>query len=180
MASTPTKMLVDQAEKAYRAGKFVQAAEHYAQAAASSAACDDALYAAELLNNQSVALLQSGDSAGALQAALETDLVFAQAGDTRRQAFAIGNQAAAYDALGNIEKALSCYRKSADLLKLAGDDYHRAMVLKSISALQVRSGRHLEALASMDAALTNQQRLSVKERFLKKLLHVPFKMLGRG
>ena len=180
MASTPIQLLADQAEKAYRAGKFTQAAELYRQAAENSAASDDALTAAELANNRSVALLRSGDAHGALLAALETDTIFEQAGDVRRQAFAIGNQAAAYEALGQNDKALACFQQSADLLKITGDSENRSSVLKSISALQVRSGSHLEALASMDAALQNQPKLSLKERFLKKLLHMPIKMLNRG
>jgi len=49
--------------------------------------------------------------------------------------------------------------------------------LKSISALQIRTGHQLEALASMDAALSNQKKLSMQERFLKKLLDVPMRML---
>ena len=176
MANDTLQSLSNGAEKVFRAGKFAQAAELYSQALG---LCPpgDRLRAAELSNNRSVALLQAGDASGALRAAEGTDVVFAQFGDTRRQALALGNQAAALDALGETGKALDLYTRCSDLLKQAGDNESRAAVLKSISALQVRTGRHLEALASMDAALNNQPRRTVKERFLKKLLDIPFKML---
>ena len=180
MTSDSIQLLAGQAEKAFRAGKFAQAAKLYEQAAQSSANNADASRTAEIRNNWSVALLQSGDAAGALEAAQGTDLVFKQAGDIRRQALALGNQAAAHEALGQIDEALAYYRECSEYLKKVGDTEYRAIVLKSISALQMRTGHHLEALATMDAALTDQPKPSVKERFLKKLIHIPFKMLGRG
>lgn len=169
-----------QGEKAYRAGKFVEAAALFQQAADGYHEVGDALRAAEQMNNRSVALLQGGDAQGALLAAQNTDQVFARAGEIQRQALAIGNQAAAEEALGHLDEALALYRQCSDLLKQTGDKETRATVLKSLSALQVRTGHQLEALASMDAALENQPRLSLRERFLKKLLGVPFKMLRRG
>lgn len=172
--------LAAEAEQAYRAGEYARAASLFGQAADVCAAQGDALQSAEYANNRSVALLQLGDASGALQAAQGTDIIFAQAHDTRRQAFALGNQAAAHEASGRLDLALSGYRACADLLKAAGESDARAAVLKNISALQVRSGHHLEALASMNAALNNQQRPTAKERLLKKLLNIPFKMLGRA
>lgn len=180
MAQETISSLSEQAEKAFRAGRFAEAAEFYRQAAERSNMEGDSLRAAELSNNRSVALLQGGDAEDALQAAWGTEQVFAQAGDLRRQGLALGNQAAALEALGKHAEALRCYNLSADLLKQCGDNASRAVVLKSISAMQVRSGHHLEALASMDAALKNQPKPTIKERLLKKLLDIPFKMMGRG
>jgi hypothetical protein len=95
----------------------------------------------------------------------------------RRQALAIGNQAAALEGLKRLDEALERYRLSASLLKQVGDEENRSVVLKSISSLQIRTGHQLEALATMDAALSNQKKLSLQERFLKKLLNVPMRML---
>lgn len=180
MANTTKLLIADQAEKAFRAGNFSEAADLYKQAAEVNMAHEDAPQAAENMNNRSVALLQAGDAAGALQAAQGTEQVFAQAGDLRRQGLALGNQAAALDALGRLDEALERYRQSSDLLKQVGDKESRAVVLKSISVLQIRTGKHLEAVATMDAALDNQPKPSFKERLLKKLLDIPFKIMGRG
>ncbi len=169
--------LTSQGEKAYKAGQYAQAADHYAEAMRMFTAAGDHLKAAEMANNRSVALLQAGRPEEAFAAAEGTDAVFAQAGDTYRQALSIGNQAAALEALDRPEEALKHYWECSNLLKQIGEKEYRATVLKSISALQIRTGHQFEALASMDAALENQKKLSVQERFLKKLLDIPMRML---
>jgi tetratricopeptide (TPR) repeat protein len=172
--------LSKRAEDAYKAGRFPEAAGLFEQAARKYTEDGNTLRAAEMANNRSVALLQAGDGKGALEAAECTDQVFAQAGDIRRQALAIGNQAAALEALNRLDEALAHYRQCANLLKQVGDDEDRAPVLKSISTLQIRTGHQFEALASMEAALDSQKKLSLQERFLKKLLNVPMRMMRRG
>jgi hypothetical protein len=102
------------------------------------------------------------------------------AGDFRRQSLALGNQAAALEALNQTDEALQKYNQCADLLKQTGEPDYRAHVLKSISALQMKTGHQLEALASMNAALDNKKQLSLQERFIKKLIRIPFDMMRRG
>lgn len=177
MASQSGQQYSTLGEKAYKAGQYLQAAEHYAEAERQFAATGDPLKAAEMANNRSVALLQAGRPEDALTAAHGTDAVFAQGSDTFRQALAIGNQAAALEALNRTDEALKQYWECSNLLKQIGEKEYRATVLKSISALQIRTGKQFEALASMDAALENQKKLSIMERFLKKLLDIPMRML---
>jgi len=172
--------LLKRAEESYHTGRFPEAAGLFEQAARQYSQDGDVLKAAEMANNRSVALLKAGDAKGALEAAGGTEQVFSQAGDVRRQALAIGNQAAALEALNQLNEALSRYQQSSTLLKQVGDEENRAAVLKSISALQIRTGHQLEALASMDAALSNQKKLSFQERFLKKLMDIPMRMLRGG
>lgn len=180
MPEESIQTLKSRAEKSFRSGKFAEAADLFQQAYQLCTQSGDVLKAAEMANNRSVALLQAGNAAAALEAAQGTDAVFAQAGDLQRQAFALGNQAAALEGLNRLEEALARYIQCNNLLKHTGDEENRASVLKSISALQIRTGHQLEALASMDAALENQKKLSLKERFLKKLLDVPMNMLRKG
>lgn len=169
----------DQARRLYQGGKFAEAAARYVQAAQLYQHAGQAADAAEAANNASVAHLQAGDASAALSAADGTDTVFAAAGDPRRQAMALANQAAAMEAMGRLEDALQRYGQSADLLKQTGETEMRALVLKNISTLQLRTGKQFQALASMDAALDNQPRLSIRERLLRKLLRVPLDMLNR-
>jgi tetratricopeptide (TPR) repeat protein len=170
-------ILLKQAQETYLSGRYPEAAGLFEQAARQYTQEGDGVNAAEMANNRSVALLQAGDAQGALQAAESTDQIFAEVGDVRRQALAIGNQAAALEGLKRLDEALERYRLSASLLKQVGDEENRSVVLKSISSLQIRTGHQLEALATMDAALSNQKKLSLQERFLKKLLNVPMRML---
>lgn len=177
-AQNQAQQLAEEARAAFQAGRYEAAASLFERAHALSAQAGDALAAAEMANNLSVARLQAGDAAGALAAVQDTDQAFAQAGDTVKQAMALGNQAAAQEALGQLETALTLYQQSADLLKPYPDQAEtRAIVLKSISSLQVRTGRQLEALASMNAALDQQKKLSLREKLLHKLLRIPFKQI---
>jgi len=179
MSNNNPTTLVKQAEQAYRAGKYADAASLFEQAALAFSQSGDELKAAEMANNRSVALLQSGNGQGALDAATGTEQVFAQAGDLQRQALALGNQAAALEALNRLEDALARYRQSSELLKQIGDTENRAAVLKSISTLQIRTGHQVEALAAMEVALDNTKKLSLRERMLKKLIAIPMRMLRR-
>jgi hypothetical protein len=130
-------------------------------------------------NNRSVALLQAGDAAGALQAAEGTDAIFAQSGNTVNQALALGNQAAALEALGNGKEALARYRQCSELLKPTGENEQRSYVLSRISALELRRGHAIEAMAAMEVALDHRKKLSFRERFLQKILSIPSNMARR-
>lgn len=178
---TPQALTLEkQAEKAYHSKKYQQAAQLFLQASDAYEKEQDLKKKADLANNASVALLQAGDAQAALDASQGTEEYYAQTGNLRSQALAIGNQASALESLNRLEEALSLYRLCNDLLKQVGDEDHRAYVLAKISAIQIRTGHQLEALASMDAALTHKKKLTFQERFLKKLLRIPMDMVNRN
>ncbi len=178
MITAPSSQpIVTQATAAYESGSYLEAAKLFEEAANAFFAVQDRLNAAEMRNNRSVALLKAGDASGALLAAEGTETVFLEAGDHFRAAMAYGNQAAALEALGKNKRALDLYGKSSDLLKGTGHDDLRVFVLQNISALQLKTGGHLQSMASMQAALDLKPRLTVKERLLNRLLKVPFRML---
>jgi len=180
MDSQQVQTLTKKAEKAYRSKRYQEAAKNYREAADLSAQAGNSIRQAELMNNVSVCLLQAGNAQAALDASQGTELVFAEAGDLHSQALALGNQAAALEALNKLDEALDRYRQSNELLKQTGDETTRSYVLKSMSTLQIRTGHQFEALASMEAALNRTEKLSTQEKFLKKLLKVPMNMVRRG
>ena len=165
---------------AFEGDDFLEAAGSFHAAAEGYRWAGDLLSAAEEDNNHSVALLQAGDAQGALEAVQGTASIFAAEGDLRRQAMALGNQAAAYEALNQLDKAEELYRNSADLLKQLGEDQLHATVMRSISELQLRSGRHLEAVASMQSGLEGIKKPKPIQRVLKKLLQMPYKLINRS
>lgn len=134
----------------------------------------DPVNAAEISNNISVCFIMQGKAQEALQACQGTDLIFEQAGDKQRQALALGNQASAYEDLKRPDKALELYEKSDELLKQIGEKEYRAIILKRISTLQLKHGKKLEALASMNAALQVEPAPTIKEKSLKKVLNKLF------
>ncbi len=93
---------------------------------------------------------------------------------------AYGNQAAALEALGQLAAAEAAYQQSADLLAEAGEDQLRASVMRSVSELQLRQGRHLEAVASMQTGLGGLKKPKPKQRLIRRLLDMPFRLLNRS
>ena len=176
---TPAE-LAEAGKSAYQNGDFLAAAQAFEAAVRGYKVQDDELMAAEMANNQSVASLQAGDAQAALDAVAGTDAIFEAAGDTLRQAMAVGNYAAALEELDRLDEAEEAYRQSADLLKQIGEHDLRGQVMQSISALQLRTGRQLEALATMQAGVTDLERPNLRQRLLKKVLDIPFKFLNRS
>ena len=164
---------------AYKRGDFSAAARAFEAAAQSYLVAGDTLNAAELANNASVAYLQAGENEAALQAAEGTADIFAAAGDTRRQGMALGNLGSALDALDRRDEAAEAYQQSADLLKQCGEDQLRATVMQSLSTLQMRQGKQLQALSTMQSGLEDVRKPSPKQRFLKRLLDVPSRLLNK-
>jgi tetratricopeptide (TPR) repeat protein len=162
----------------YQAGNYPAALDAFSTAKDAYLTNGDLLAAAEMQNNICLVQLKLGDPQAGWAAVAKTDEVFSKAGDLRRQALALGNQAAALDALGKREQAVEKYQACSDLLKQVGDKENRAAVLQSLSQLQLRMGRQLEAMATMQIALDNKPKLSFKERFLDKLLKVPFRFFN--
>ena len=165
--------------KAYSSGDYLAAAQHFEAASTGFAAQGDELNAAEMANNLSVALLQAGEAQASLEATLGTPAIFEAANDPRRQAMALGNSAAALDALDRIEEAEEAYKLCIKLFDQLGEQDLRGNVLQSLSKLQLRSGRQIEALTTMQAGMQDVKRPNIRQRMLKKLLDMPFKLFNR-
>ncbi len=164
------KTLNEQGKQAFQSGQLDIAVTSFQAAADAYASAHDDLNAAESKNNLSVALLHLGKARESLDAALGTDDVFAKAGDLKRQGMAIGNQAAAFDALKRYDEALAAYEHSASILGEAGEGDLRAMVLKSAAAIKLRKGKIDESAFKMMSSLESKQKPSVFDRLLRTLL----------
>jgi tetratricopeptide (TPR) repeat protein len=178
--SRSLEKLIKDAQKAYKKKDFLVAASAYQSAASIYAATGDDLAAAEMLNNSSVAFLQAGELELALNSTKGTEVTFAESNDPRRQAIALGNQAAALEAMGKLEESVTLYETSADLLKQCGDLESYTVVQQSLSGVQLRLGRHLEALASMQVGLDSIERPTAKQKLVKKILRTPLDYFGRS
>lgn len=179
-ATITPQELTTQAQTAYEAEEFQQAARLFGSAAETYKATGDDILSAEAMNNQSVALLKAGDATGALAAAEGTDQIFAAVGDQRRQAMALGNVAAALEDLKERDRALDLYRQSAALFEKIGEPDLRALVLQRISSIQMQQGKRVEAMASMQDGLAQKKSLSLADRILKGMLRLIGKMSNRS
>lgn len=169
-----------EAKRRYEQGEYLPAAGMFAEAERAYRVEGKPALAAEMANNRSVALMQAGDPAGALAAVEGTPQIFERAGERLKLAMAWGNRAAALEGLGRLGEAEQAYTRSAELLKELGERGLHAEVMKALSALQLRGGRQLEALASMQAGIEGLEKPSRIQRLLKKLLTLPRRFLNLG
>jgi tetratricopeptide (TPR) repeat protein len=173
------KNITDEAKSLYKVGNYQAAAQAYEAARQSFLLNDDVLMAAEMANNSSVAYLQAGENEAALQALEGIEEVFRQAGDFKRQAMTIGNQGAAFEAINHLEEAEKAYWRAAKIFKDLGENELRLPIMQSISALQLRTGRQLQAVASMYAGVEIISKPTLKQRFLKGLLGIPMQIINK-
>jgi tetratricopeptide (TPR) repeat protein len=160
--------LAEQGKQAFRNKNFDEAADLFNQAAEGCA--HDGLMAAEMRNNMSVALLQADKPQESLTAALGTDLVFAEAKDIKRQGMALGNQAAALEALHRYDEAVEKYDLAAQLFDQAGEGDLRALVMKSSAAIKLKTGKVTASAFKMMGSLEAKDNPSFFERILKFFL----------
>ena len=166
------QQLAEQGKQAFAAKKYDQAASAFIEAASAYEALEDALNAAEMKNNLSVALLQAGKAEKAYEAAAGTEEIFAQTGDVKRQAMAFGNQAAALEALKKLDQALEAYERSAALFDEAGEGEMRSMVLQSAAAIKLKRGKMVDSALSMIGSVESTQKPNLLQRFLRFILRI--------
>ena len=162
--------IADQGKQAFESKNFIEAAELFRQAAEGFTASKSALMAAEMMNNMSVALLQAGRAQEALNAALGTDQIFAEAKDIKRQGMAVGNQAAALEGLNRYDEAIAAFERSAELFAQAGEGDLRSMVMKSAAAIKLKTGKITDSAFKMMGSLDVKENPSFFERILKFFL----------
>jgi len=172
--------LAKKGKSEFKKGDHLAAAHTFEAASQGYRVSGKLLDSAELANNASVAYLQAGEAPEALRIVEGTPEVFEQSGDLRRQGMALGNYASALEALDRLDEASESYRHSAEILEQAGEDQLRANVMHSLSTLQLRSGRQLQALASMHSGIDGVKKPSPRQRMLKRLLNIPFDMLNKN
>jgi len=169
----------DQAMKLFKDEEFEQAADLFQQAANQYQQSGEFLLAAEARNNQSVALLQAGKSEEALAAALGTETVFSEAGDSLRQAQALGNQAAAHQAMHHLDQAAELYLKASKIFKAANQLEFYTLVMKNVSSIRMSQRKFLDSLFAMNQALSVKTKLSLRERLIRFLSNLAFRMFNR-
>ena len=179
MGTNDIENIVASAKSSFQAKDYQNAIEGFLVAHAHYKDIEDEINAAEMANNLSVAYLQLGKKDQALAYVEGTDSVFETHNDISKQAIALGNYGAALEALKKFDAAAEAYQKSADLFETIGEKELRSHVLKSLSALQIRQGKQLDSIISMQGSLSNKENLTFKDRFLKVLLKLPFKFLGK-
>ena len=162
--------IVERAKQIYAAGDYPAAVQAFSEAARGYGEAGDVLMAAEMKNNQSVALLRDKQAQAALEAAQGTEKIFEQAGDQRRQGIALANQASALEALKHYKEAIELYSAAGENLEKAGEVDYRLEVMQLLSALYLRRFKFYDAIISLQSGLSAVKNPTPKQRFMKKLL----------
>lgn len=170
MSEVDPKTLAAEAAQAYQEGDFQNAARLFGEAASAFSAQGNPTQSAEMKNNQSVAFLQAGNPGASYQAASGTASVFAEVNDPRREGMAFGNEAAALQALGRAKDALETYRLAAEAFKRADEDQLRAAVMQAMAGIELKQGKIMAALLTMQMGLAGLKHPTLKQRILLALL----------
>ena len=165
-----TITLAEKAKIEYEKGNYSAAADLFSQAAQAYEAKQDKLNAAEMNNNQSVALLQAGKAKDALRATEGTEQIFQNAGDLRRQGVAVGNRAAALEGLKKWNEALAEYDRAASLFEQAGAGDMHSVVRKAAANLNLKRGRFTDSQLDVYDSLRLVEKPTLTQRIMKFLI----------
>lgn len=171
--------IISNAKTQFHKGNYSKAIDGFKFAFAHYQEIGDELNAAEMANNLSVAYLQGRKPKDALAIVEGTDDIFAAHGDITKQAMAIGNKAAALEALKRYNEAIEAYNQSAALFEEVGETDLRSYVMKSLSALHLKQGDNFKSLTAMQQSINQKENLSFKERILKFFLKISQKLFSR-
>jgi tetratricopeptide (TPR) repeat protein len=167
-----------EAQEAYAAGDYLKSAHLFMEAEIRFSLIGEKIRAGEMANNASVSFLQAGESKKSLQVLDGYIDLFENLGEIRHLAFTLGNRAASLEALGRLEDASKDFHTAALLFSQIGEQELFTITKQSLSALQIRAGSPIEALATMKSGLSDPLQSGLKNRLLKKILDIPFRLLN--
>ena len=167
----PTR-LAEQGKQEYEQENYLAAAARFAQAAQAYIVMKDELNAAEMKNNQSVALLQAGKAKEALQATDGTEEIFQKANDLKRQGIAVSNRAAALEGMKKWNEALTEYDRAASLFEQVGEGDMHSIVRKAAANLNLKRGRIVDSQMDVYDSLRLVEKPTLTQRFMKFLMRI--------
>lgn len=167
--------LADEGKKEYANENYLGAADLFLRAARAYASSKDELNAAEMKNNQSVALLQAGKAKEALQATDGTEEVFQRAGDLKHQGIAVSNRAAALEGLKKWKEALAEYDRAASLFEQAGEGDMHSIVRKAAANINLKRGRIVDSQMDVYDSLRLVEKPTLLQRIMKFLVRMGFR-----
>ena len=167
--------LAEEGKKEYAQENYLGAADLFSLAARTYASAKDELNAAEMKNNQSVALLQAGKAKEALQATEGTEEIFQRAGDIKRQGIAVSNRAAALEGMKKWKEALAEYDRAASLFEQIGEGDMHSIVRKAAANINLKRGRLTDSQMDVYDSLRLVEKPTLLQRIMKFLVRMGFR-----
>jgi tetratricopeptide (TPR) repeat protein len=166
--------LAEQGKQEYSQGAYLAAADLFAQAAQAYGEVQDELNAAEMKNNQSVALLKAGKAEAALHATDGTEEIFQKAGDLKRQGIAVANRAAALEGLKKPSEAMDEYNRAANIFEEAGEGDMHSIVRKATAEIFLKRGYIGNTQMDVLDSLRLVEKPTFTQRILKFMMRLGF------
>ncbi|HJQ15304.1 MAG TPA: hypothetical protein VJ830_11200 [Anaerolineales bacterium] len=167
--------LAEKGKREYEQENYLAAANLFSNAAQAYTLMKDELNAAEMKNNQSVALLQAGKAKEALQATEGTEEIFQKAGDIKRQGIAVSNRAAALEGMKKWQEALAEYDRAASLFEQIGEGDMHSIVRKAAANLNLKRGRITDSQMDVFDSLRLVEKPTLLQRIMKFLVRIGFR-----
>lgn len=167
--------LANKGKREYEKENYRAAADLFLRAAQAYADARDEINAAEMKNNESVALLRAGKAKEALQATEGTEEVFQTAGDIKRQGIAVSNRAAALEGLRQWDAALAEYDRAASLFEQAGEGDMHSIVRKAAANINLKHGRFVDSQMDVYDSLRLVKKPTLVQRIMKFLVRMGFR-----
>jgi len=169
---TTAVTLAEKGKKEYEGGKYLAAADLFSQAAQAYESAKDELNAAEMKNNQSVALLQAGKAKEAFESTDGTEDIFQKAGDIKRRGIAVSNRAAALEGLKKLNEALAEYDRAASLFEQAGEGDMHSVVRKAAANLNLKRGHINDSQMDVYDSLRLVEKPTLTQRIMKFFMRI--------
>jgi tetratricopeptide (TPR) repeat protein len=164
-------------KKLFAGKKYTQSAIAFSKAAADFQQRGLALMAAEMRNNQCVALLKANKPQEAYDVVLGTNEIFQEAGEILKQGMALANEATALKELGRDHKAIDRFSQAADIFEDLNEREMHMQTMQSISGLKLKSRNIPGALFSLQEGLESLDKPNLRQKILLRLLRIPQMML---
>ncbi len=166
--------LAEQGKHEYAEGAYIAAADLFSQSAQAYTDVQDELNAAEMKNNQSVALLKAGKAEAALRATDGTEEIFQKAGDLKRQGVAVANRAAALEGLKKLSEAMDEYNRAANIFEEAGEGDMHSIVRKATAEIFLKRGYIGNTQMDVLDSLRLVEKPTFTQRILKFMMRLGF------
>lgn len=174
-----TAVLSEKAKSEFQQNKFADAVADFRTCLDLLNGVGDPLEIAEIRNNLGVALLRNSEPQAALEVISGTEEIFFRANDVQRQGMALANLGTAYEALKIFDRANTCYEQAVECFKQTGDKKLRSITLRSLSNLQLKTGKQYNAIATLQAAYSEKPQSTFKDKFFASALgNVINRLLG--
>ena len=174
----PAFSLRDAALTHFQRKEYADALKLFEQAHEAYLAEDDREMAAEMQKDLGVVYRAQKNYPLALQMIKIALIEFREINDVIHTAQTLGNLGSLYLEIGELSHAADSLNESLALFDPQKDKVMRSEVLRVLGEVLLKQGKYMEGLMNYEAGLRDVENPTPQQRWLRKLLATPLKMMG--